>query len=150
MQVQEKQRRIVERLKTEWKFLLKLGDTNKAYYDIDHFESFQWLVSAELVHALFNDDMIVFEGLTKQGEKLRDALHFYMDGKTGMMPILLFDQKGFPVQVFITMEEAAEQLGMSKKKHPVLFGNGRGKHFWATTEIHYRVNMCAVQMQKKD
>ncbi|MBC1937816.1 hypothetical protein HCA69_15715 [Listeria grandensis] len=126
MQVQEKQQRIVERLKTEWRFLLKLGDTNKAYYDIDHFESFQWLVSAELVHALFDDEMIVFEGLTKQGEKLRDALHFYMDGKTGMMPILLFDQKGFPVQVFITMEEAAEQLGMSKKSTQFYLETGGG------------------------
>ncbi|MBC1475232.1 hypothetical protein HB852_11445 [Listeria grandensis] len=126
MQVQEKQQRIVERLKTEWRFLLKLGDTNKAYYDIDHFESFQWLVSAELVHALFDDEMIVFEGLTKQGEKLRDALHFYMDGKTGMMPILLYDQKGFPVQVFITMEEAAEQLGMSKKSTQFYLETGGG------------------------
>ncbi|MBC1458083.1 hypothetical protein [Listeria newyorkensis] len=115
MQVKESNATLLSKLKKEWRFLLELGKENKKRFEISEFDTFQRLVSANLVHVLFDDNSIVFEGLTRDGKKLCEALDIYLDGETRMVPILLFDQEGYPLQVFTTMEEAANQLGISEK-----------------------------------
>lgn len=115
MQTKERKQSVLEKLKQEWKLLLELDKNQPQEYTSSYFDTFQKLVSADLVRVLFDDHVIVYEGLTKSGEKLREALRFYVDGKTNIAPILLFDVQGFPVQAFTTMGEAADKLGVSEK-----------------------------------
>ncbi|MBC2175064.1 hypothetical protein HCB27_00435 [Listeria booriae] len=115
MQTKEPKQSVLEKLKQEWQLLLELDMNQPQEYTSSYFDTFQKLVSADLVHVLFADHVIVYEGLTKNGEKLREALRYYVEGKTNIAPILLFDIQGFPVRAFTTMEEAAYKLGVSER-----------------------------------